>query len=709
MSEITQLSKSDITPEEYYTQFLQRVVTAVAAIGGAVWRVGDTGGLTLQCQVNLRETGLAGDNDKEKLMEHSRLLYKGMRHPEGLIVTPYSSSQEEEGTVGNPTGCLILLAPLATEVETVGLVEIFQRPDVPAATQNGYVHFIMQMCELAVEFIRTHQLKHFADRQLLWNRVEEYTRTIHETLDPRATAFTIANEGRRLIGCDRVSVAIRYGSKCRVVAVSGQDVFDKRSNVIRLLNRLATAVVSVEEPLWYTGDTSNLAPQVEKIIDEYVDESHSKAVIVIPIIEPMREEDKEDFKKRQDKKRKPIGAIIVEQIENSAIQTTLRQRVDVVVKHACVALSNSLEHNSLFLMPVWRAIGRWSWVVKARTLPKTILVGIVLITLLALLFVFPYKFEVEAEGKLTPVSKCQVFANVDGDVHEVLVRHGDLVKGPRYPSWIKYEKGLPVPYAMVEGKLTHFDLEKYLEQPGTPLVRLRNVDLDTALVKLRGDIDRTRQELNAVSRLLSREKTLTVEDRLRQQGRQSELQGQLAAFEAELALVLKKQSYLVVTSPCGGQIITFDVREKLMNRPVQRGQALMEVANTDGDWEVELYVPEKRIGLIREATLQFQEEHPEGLPVTYILASHPDQKLKGTIKEIHKTAEVRGERGNTVLIKVKIDKESLIADAKKGEEIKLNIGAGVTGKIYCGKRPIGYVWFHDLIAFVQQKILFRWF
>ncbi len=415
VGEITELSHSDMPEEEFYAQFLQRVVAAVAAIGGVVWKVGETGTLALQCQVNIRESGLT-ELDKEKMTEHSRLLYKALKHPEGLTTAPYTSSEEENGMTGNPMGCIVLLQPLITEVETVGLVEIFQRPEVNQNTLGGYKRFLHQMGELAVEFLRTGQLKNLADRQLLWNRVEEFVKTIHESLDPYQTAYTIANEGRRLIECDRVSVAIRRGSKCKVEAVSGQDLFDKRSNMIRLLNKLATSVVSVEEPLWYSGDTTNLAPQVEKIVDAYVDESHSKAVVVIPLIEPLREEYKEDFKKRQDNKKKPIGALIVEQIENSALQSTLRQRVDLGEKHACVALADSLEHNSLFLMPLWRTIGRWSWVVKARTLPKTILVVLLLAALLVGCFVFPYKFEVESDGKLLPVNRAEIFAQMDGDI-----------------------------------------------------------------------------------------------------------------------------------------------------------------------------------------------------------------------------------------------------------------------------------------------------
>ena len=48
------------------------------------------------------------------------------------------------------------------------------------------------------------------------------------------------------------------------------------------------------------------------------------------------------------------------------------QRVDVVCKHSSTALANAMEHQNLFLMPLWRAMGKTRWVMQARTLPKTI-------------------------------------------------------------------------------------------------------------------------------------------------------------------------------------------------------------------------------------------------------------------------------------------------------------------------------------------------
>ena len=60
-------------------------------------------------------------------------------------------------------------------------------------------------------------------------------------MELKETAYIVANEGRRLIGCDRVSVAIKKGRKCKVQAISGQDTIENRSNIVAALNKLGHA------------------------------------------------------------------------------------------------------------------------------------------------------------------------------------------------------------------------------------------------------------------------------------------------------------------------------------------------------------------------------------------------------------------------------------------------------------------------------------
>ena len=167
-------------------------------------------------------------------------------------------------------------------------------------------------------------------------------------------------------------------------------------------------------------------------------------------------------------------------------------------------------------------------------------------------------------------------------------------------------------------------------------------------------------------------------------------------YQNELQLLEKKRKKLIVCSPINGKVVTFQLDQLLGNRPVQRGDQLMEIVDPSQDWELEVRMPEDRMGHIKKAQHEIKPE----LDVEYIMNGDPGHTLIGTVSEIQEKAEVQGEEGNTVLVRVNINKEDLGIEPQKG--------AGVSAKIDCGKRSLGYVWFHDVIEFVQSKILFKW-
>ena len=53
-------------------------------------------------------------------------------------------------------------------------------------------------------------------QQQLWVQLEGFARDCHASLNPIEVAYRVANDGRRLIDCDRVSVGIRYGRRVTV-------------------------------------------------------------------------------------------------------------------------------------------------------------------------------------------------------------------------------------------------------------------------------------------------------------------------------------------------------------------------------------------------------------------------------------------------------------------------------------------------------------
>ncbi len=667
--EIAQLTKDQVSPGEFYGEFLPRVVQALAAIGGAVWTTDENGRLALQYQVNLEATKLR--ENEEGQAKHGRLLYKCLGGDDGILVPPHSGVSEDDDEAVNPTDFLLVLGPLKADQDTVGVLEIIQRAEAGPATQQGYLRFAMQMCELAGDYLKSHKLRDFGGREALWTLLEGFSHDVHTQLDPHETAYTIANEGRRLIECDRVSVAIRHGNKCKIEAVSGQDVFDKRSNTVRLLGKLATAVVATGESVWYAGDTRDMAPQVEDAVQEYVDESHSKNVAVLPLRRPeMVEEDDPD---KREPPAEPIGALIVEQIEDSRVPETMVQRVDVVCRHSSIALANALEHQSLFLMPLWRAIGKAKWVLRARTLPKTLAIsGLILAVLLWLIF-WPTDFEMDCKGTLEPVIRQDVFAPTDAKVIELKVKHGD---------WV---------------------------EQGDLLARLEDDNLRRQMIDVQGQIAATGEQISAKGRELAN-RGLSKIERERANGELQALRERAVSLRAQMAILKKQQSDLDIVSPIGGRVLSWDLEDRLRHAPVNRGQLLLRVADPNGKWELNLDMPDTQMGHIA----RFRNKLPDGekQDVTFILATDPGIEHEGTVREIAPIAEVEGEEGNMVQIKVDFKKADLLAALKAPEDGKtphLRPGAEVNAEVNCGRCSIGYSVFHKAFEFVQSRIIFPYF
>ena len=682
VQEVVALSKSEIEETDFFAALLEKSISALAAIGGVVWTLEEGQPFKLQYQVNLQQTGLAASQAAQ--MQHAKLLGNIAKRGEPLLIPPHSGAGEgpEDEGAANPTEYLLVVAPIKTDRGVDGLVEIFQRVGARPTTQRGYLRFLVQMCEIAGEYLKTRRLRHFVTKQSLWEQLESFTASVHTRLDSRQTAFTIANEGRRLIGCDRVTVVLRKGSSYVVEAISGQDTFDKRSNVVRMLRDLAKVVVRSGEDLWYTGDSQNLAPQVEKAVNEYVDESHTKQIAVLPL----REHDPHADDKTRDRKRENmLGAIVIEQLVDSRAPDGLMQRVDVVRRHSATALTNAQSHEGLFLLPLWRLIGQSRVLVTARNLPKTILASIAIVAAVLAMWLVPWDFNVTADGKLQPEVRANVFAAVDGRITNVYVTEGQAVK-----------KG-----------------ELLAKQRSSPLEDQR-AQLEGLIAENEQDYRSKRAQEGALDKARTPEADLYD-----LQSQISQIETKAVSLQRQLQILDEQESRLNITSPIDGNVVTRKVQELLRDRPVGTGTKILEVADMTQDWELELKVPEAKMGHVRAQLSALHAQAPNaGLEVTFILATNPDteDKLAGRVIYIAPTAEAEGEKGNLVTMTVAFDQAELAKLGPEGVATEqaiaalkehLKVGADVKAKIRCGHKPIGYVWFHELWEFIQSRILFR--
>ncbi|MFM8251089.1 MAG: efflux RND transporter periplasmic adaptor subunit [Planctomycetota bacterium] len=659
VGEISELSKSDLGPDQYYPAVLQRIVNALAAVGGAVW-VQAEGQLKLIYQQNISDTLLEQNDDATR---HRRLLDYIAASRQGQLIPPLSGMSDERAG-GNPTRYLLVLNPLLVEGTVEGVIEIFQRPDSAPNTQRGYLKFLQQMCEQIAEWLKSRKLRQVSDRQSLYAQADQFSRLVHESLDLMETAYTIVNEGRRLIGCDRVSLALKHGRHCTVQAISGQDSLDNRSNVVVKLGELATRVVGTGEKFQYSGSTADMPPQLEEAVHDYVDESFAKSLTVLPLRKPgliVAANERDKLKDPRDS-REVMGALIVEQIDSDLPREVLDARVDLVYEHTARAVSNALEHNNLFLMPVWRTIGKARWVVEARQLPKTLSIGGAVLAVVLALCLIPTGFDLQAKGSLQPVLQRDVFVTEAGTVRELLASDGQAVA------------------------------------EGAPLVKLTSDDLMREIERVSGELGTSIEEESSVQRSKLQPR-ISEADKVRLSGRAAELREKIKSLERQLELLESKREKLTVKSPIAGTVVlSWDVEKSLLHRPVERGQVLMAVADTteNARWEIELHMPERRIGHIQRAQKLLDQQ---ALKVSYVLATDPGTERKGIVKSIHETTQMHEEEGHTVRIKVELDQADLPPE--------LRPGASVIARVQAGRSSIAYAKLHEAWEYVQ-KLWFSW-
>ena len=110
----------------------------------------------------------------------------------------------------------------------------------------------------------------------------------------------------------------------------------------------------------------------------------------------------------------------------------------------------------------------------------------------------------------------------------------------------------------------------------------------------------------------------------------------------------------------------------------------------------------------RLAALPNREPEDDRLRVSYILATESGKTRYGTVKEIQHSAEVRGDEGNTVLIKVAINKEDYKIITMIMRLSQLASGHGNRQSLL-RPPPAGIRALDDLISFIQTRIIFRYF
>ena len=160
-----------------------------------------------------------------------------------------------------------------------------------------------------------------------------------------------------------------------------------------------------------------------------------------------------------------------------------------------------------------------------------------------------------------------------------------------------------------------------------------------------------------------------------------------------------------------GLVTTWEPEKNLKGRPVEIGTELLQVANDQGEWEMEVEVPDDDMGPILEAQSKLQKEIASGtkpvgstLEAYFVPATGPEHRYIGFVRRVAAKADtVEGK--HVVKVTVGFSKEVREEFLK---DQNLRPGAEVRARIQCGNARLAYVLLRDVVHVFYETVLFRW-
>jgi hypothetical protein len=551
---------------------------------------------------------------------------------------------------------------------------------------------MMRMAELATRYTRNHMLRQMVGQQQLWVQLETFARQIHGSLNPIEVSYLIANEGRRLIECDRVSIGVRYGRRVSVDAISGADVVEKRSNLVQLMRTLFEKVLKWGEKLVFTGTKDDtLPPDVYKALDAYLAESNSKLLVVLPLKD----------ERESESKKPPRSALLMECFEPSTTPEQLFARLEVIGRHATPALYNSVEHRRIPFRFVWMPIAKVQEGLGGKAKAITLLVSVAVIALVLAMIFVPYPLKMDATGNLLPETRRFIYSPVEGQVREVVIPDDKKVLGNQN------------------------------------ILLMHDPTLGTRVTQLQREVANSRINILALGKQLTNAPAnLPQSERARLDGELRKETANVYWKERELKALVDKlhldsrgPGFFWVTSPkfpedlpgrdkAQWTVLNTDFKETLPDRVVKPSDPLLRLGYKEGTWEVEMKIPQKHVGQILAA---FEKNGGEDLDVDLLVRSAPTSIFKGKLSRSRLAggAEPNKDDNNesepVVLAYVRLVGKDLPGGGKDipdAYSLPINAkhllvaGTEVHAKVKCGNHAMGYSLLYGVWEFFYEKVVF---
>lgn len=277
---LQQHCQADTPAETFIAEVLRGFVALAEAHYGAFWTVDPstrTAAIAAELMPQISQEGARGwaavlGEVAVGVIEQAIIRYQPVSEPAGRLLTGQQY--------------VALGFPVRGDEGAAGCVTVVVRQESGVLSDAG-----IAMLRLLADFGLLYSAVRSAARfEAFYTSLSSAWEVVGEALaftDPQEMAHVLADRARTAFGAERVSVGFVGRSKVTVKAISGEDILDKRSNVVRLIQAAQTEVLVSGEPGFYaqsaeleerTGQMTR-NPQHERLVRE----SRADAAYSVPL------------------------------------------------------------------------------------------------------------------------------------------------------------------------------------------------------------------------------------------------------------------------------------------------------------------------------------------------------------------------------------------------------------------------------------------
>jgi multidrug efflux pump subunit AcrA (membrane-fusion protein) len=303
-----------------------------------------------------------------------------------------------------------------------------------------------------------------------------------------------------------------------------------------------------------------------------------------------------------------------------------------------------------------------------------VVLGLILLAIGIMAFV-PWELTIDGRGSLLPETRRSLYAPYQAVVKEVLVDHWNTVK---------------------EGQV---------------LLRLESPELEKEHKKLVFDLADARSRGENLEQQLQKS-SLRPDERSQVRGELEQARIKEESVNEQIRIIQEQLNLLELRAPFDGIVTTWEVKKNLMNRPVDVGQELIQIADTMKEFVLEVDVADNDMAPILEAQSKLHKSLASGgksneaaLGAWFVTATDPEHRYNGYVRRVAGKADTV-EQKHVVKVTVGFDQAVRQDFLKRNQDFRP--GAEVRARVKCGQAKLAYVLLRDIVHVWHETVMFRW-